>query len=284
MRHNNIAWTSLEAATYDKTWQPTLVAPDRVRAEIHAVVPLFFLRLVRDSVEVAVDCAAKLTPVILTSGLVPLGLNYLKWAEKPHCWDWVKFPFEERPPDCRSVDITVDISAKDSPWGSGNTGLLSMGCFDCPRGGAQQWEQYFKFGAPTPYCYDMGRTGPVTTGTYPDGSPARCANVKTETGVKIGALNQGIDYRCSSSDPMDQIIMMPLLNPAYDVYFEGGGGQGTYTTEIWGFVAFQLDCSQGKLTGRTPTIRGGFVSIVSAQAVGTETEFDTGVYTIKLIE
>ncbi|MDR7556521.1 MAG: Tad domain-containing protein [Armatimonadota bacterium] len=283
MRRNNIAWTSLEAATYDKTWQPTLVGPDRVRAEIHAVVPLFFLRLVRDSVEVAVDCAAKLTPVILTKGLVPLGLNYDVWEpyHASDCWGYVTAGtlLDARPEHCRSFGITVDISSKTNPWGSGNTGLLSMGCFDCPSGGAQQWEQYFKFGAPTPYCYDMGQTASVTGGTYPDGSPTLCANVKTETGVKIGALNQGIGYRCSSSDPMDQIIMMPLLNPAYIE-----GGQGTYTTEIWGFVAFQLDCSQGKLTGQNPTINGGFVSIVSAQAVGTETEFDTGVYTIKLIE
>ncbi|MDR7482937.1 MAG: Tad domain-containing protein [Armatimonadota bacterium] len=286
MRRNAISWTSLEAATYDKNWQPTLMGPDRVRAEIHAMVPLFFLRLVRDSVEVAVDCAAKLTPVIFTKGLVPLGLNYDQW-EPYHaspCWDYVTAGtlIQERPPQCQSFGITVDISAKSNPWGSGNTGLLSMSCFDCTSGGARQWEEYFKFGAPTPYCYDMGQTSAVTSGTYPDGSPALCANVKTETGVKIGALNQGIDWRCSQPAPPDSlahIIMMPLLNPAYIE-----GGQGTYTTEIWGFVAFQLDCSGRRLTGANPTIRGGFVSIVSAQAVGTETEFDTGVYTIKLIE
>ena len=284
MTQDNITWDSLQATTLDNNNQPTLISPSRVRVEIHEDVFTVFFRLIgRNTVHVAVDCTAKLTPVILTKGLVPIGLNYGDWIGyyESDCWDYVTdgIPLANRPQWCQSFEITVDISAKDNPWGSGNTGLLSMSCFDCPSGGGAQWKDYFINGAPAPYCYDMGTTPDVTDGTYPDGSPALCANVKTEPGVKIGPIDQAIEARCASGDPMDQIIQMPLLNPAYME-----SGQGTYTTEIWGFTAWQIDCSKTNFTGADPTIYGGFVSIVSMQAYGTETEFDTGVYTVKLIE
>lgn len=277
---NRISWASLEATTYDKNWQPTLIGPRILRVEIHADVPTFFLRLVEESVPVAVDCAAKLMSIILTKGLVPMGLNYEDWIGyyNSDCWQYVTdgVPLNERPAHCQSDGITVDISSKDNPWGSGNTGLLSMGCFDCPSGGGAQWKDYFINGAPTAYCYDANQTQDVSDYTL---NGEQCAAVKTEPGVKIGPIRQGVDERCSSADPMDRIIMMPLLNPEYTE-----SGSGTYTTEIWGFVAFEIDCSNTNFTGQLPTIEGGFVSIVSMQAVGVETEFDTGVYTVKLIK
>ncbi|MGH2436896.1 MAG: TadE/TadG family type IV pilus assembly protein [bacterium] len=277
---NRISWTSLEGTLYDKNWQPTLIGPRIIRVEIHADVPTFFLRIVEDSVPVAVDCAAKLMPIILTNGLVPMGLNYNEWDDyyNSDCWQYVTdgIPFADRPAHCLDIDITVDVSDKDNPWGSGNTGLLSMGCFDCPAGGGSQWKDYFINGAPTAYCYDPDRTADVSDHTM-DG--AYCANVKTEPGAKIGPIRQGIDERCASTNTLDHVIMMPLLNPAYME-----SGSGTYTTEIWGFVAFEIDCTKTNFTGGDPTIEGGFVSIVSMQAVGVETEFDTGVYTVKLIK
>ena len=284
MTQDNITWDSLQATTLDNNNQPTLIAPSRVRVEIHEDVFTVFFRLVgRSTVHVAVDCYAKLTPIILTKGLVPIGLNWGDWIGyyNSDCWKYVtdNVALAVRPEHCRSFEITVDISSKDNPWGSGNTGLLSMSCFDCPSGGGSQWKDYFINGAPTPYCYDMATTPDVTNGTYPDGSPTDCANVKTEPGVKIGPISQGIQERCASGTVMDQIIQMPLLNPAYM-----DSGQGTYTTEIWGFTAWQIDCTKTNFTGADPTIYGGFVSIVSMQAYGTETEFDTGVYTVKLIE
>ena len=284
MTQNNIAWDTLVATTLDDNGLPTLIAPKRVRVEIHEDVPTYLFRLVVNTVQVAVDCTARLTPIILTQGLVPIGLNYSAWDTYMNtngCLPYVQqnVLLADRPPPCNAFDITVDISAKDNPWGSGNTGLLSMSCFDCPSGGGAQWKEYFKYGAPTDYCYDAQQTPDVTTGVYPSGSPTLCANVKTEPGVKIGPISQGVDYRCSSTDPLDRIIMMPLLNPAYM-----SSGAGTYTTEIWGYAAFEIDCTNTSFTGADPTIRGGFVSIVSMQAYGQETTFDTGVYTIKLVK
>ena len=280
MVQNRISWASLEASTYDKNWQPTLIGPRIVRVEIRTTVPTYFLRLVEDSVPIAVDCAARLTPIILTKGLVPMGLNYDAWAGyyDSDCWQYVTdgIPFSERPAHCQDFDITVDISDKTNPWGSGNTGLLSMGCFDCPSGGGAQWKEYFINGAPTAYCYDANQTPDASDYTL-NGEP--CAAVKTEAGVKIGPISQGVNERCASTDPLDRIIMMPLLNPAYTT-----DGSGTYTTEIWGFVAFEIDCSETNFTGADPTIEGGFVSIVSMQAVGAETDFETGVWTVKLIK
>ncbi|MDR7426268.1 MAG: Tad domain-containing protein [Armatimonadota bacterium] len=287
MIRNHISWDVLQATTLDDNNQPTLIDPRRVRVEIREAVPTYFFRLLRPSIEVAVRCTARLTPIILTKGLVPIGLNWEAYATQLECNEylWMELDDPRRPEQCRRFPLTFDISdnpndpSDDSPWGSGNTGLLSMGCFDCPSGGGAQWLDYFINGSPTEYCYDMGRTDDVTRGTYPDSAPALCANVKTETGVKIGPITRGVDTRCESPNLLDRIIMVPLLNPAYQV-----SGQGTYTTEIWGFAAFQLDCSTGKFTGANPTIEGGFVSIVSMQAYGRETEFDTGVYTVKLIE
>ena len=280
MRQNNIAWVQLLATTFDKNWQPTLIAPDRVRVEIYADVPTYLFSLLRPSVPVAVACTARLTPIILTNGLVPMGLDYTAWAGyyNSSCWAYVTAgtPLNLRPTQCQTWPMTVDISSKTNPWGSGNTGLLSMGCFDCPSGGGAQWLDNFVNGSPVHHCYDQGQTAPVTDFTL---AGAPCANVKTEPGVKLGPIRQGVDARCASTNPLHQIIMTALLNPAYM-----NSGQGTYTTEIWGFVAFQLDCSNPITPGQTTTINGGFVSIVSMQAYGRETTFDTGVYTIKLIQ
>ena len=70
MRQNAINWdpARLTAAVY-----PVGEHPNRaVRVEIHADVPLMFLRLIRDTVHVAVDCTAQLTPVILSHFLYTL--------------------------------------------------------------------------------------------------------------------------------------------------------------------------------------------------------------------
>jgi hypothetical protein len=79
---------------------------------------------------------------------------------------------------------------------------------------------------------------------------------------------------------MDRVVVLALLNPAYTA-----AGSGTYTTEIWGYAAYELDCSNRPSPGAgNVSIRGAFVSFVSMQATGSDTTFDTGVYTIKLIE
>jgi hypothetical protein len=293
MTNNAISWSSIVVTTQDNNGNPTLISPRRIRAIIQSDVPTYFWRLVNPSVHVAVSCAARITPVILTQGLVPVGLNYAEWAPLYDpttggpCAQYVSdgTPIEDRPALCQSYAITANISDRSNPWGSGNTGLLSMNCFDCTGGGADHWLRFFLNGAPMQFCYDPNRTAPV--GDYQiNGEP--CASVRTEPGADIGALQAGVngrgpvDGRCESPPPpdsLDRIIMMPLLNPAY---VDGPGG--TYTTEIWGFAAFQLDCSGERITGHNPTIDGAFVSIVTMQAYGQETEFETGVWTVRLVE
>lgn len=276
---NNIAWDQLTATTYDPNWQPTLIAPDRIRVLIQKAVPTYFFRLLLPTVPVGTTCTARLTPIILASGLVPLGLNYNTWATyyNSSCWAYVTagVPISARPAPCQTFPITVDVSAQTNPWGSGNTGLLNMGCFGCSGGGAAAWLSNFINGSSTPYCYDVNHTPAVGDFSL---NGASCAIVNTKPGVTLGAIQQGVAARCASTNWLSQIIMMPVLNPAFI------GTQGNFTTEIWGFVAFQLDCSNPIIPGQNTIINGGFVSFVSMQATGTPTTFDTGVYTPKLIE
>ncbi len=286
MRQNYIAW---DPSRLTATVLPDGVHPDRqVRVEIHADVPLFFLRLLRDSLHVAVACRARLTPVILTSGLVPLGLNYDAWAplydpiSGAPCASYIQdgVPLQSRPAPCNAFAITLDVSAQTNPWGSGNTGMISMSstsdCFDCPIG-ASEWRDAFINGSHQAYCYDPNHTAAVSDYTLNSQS---CANVMTRPGTVSGPVRTAVDARCDSGNPLDRIIMMPLLNPAYTA-----SGSGRYTTEIWGFTAFELDCTNRPGAGAgNVSISGGFVSISSYQATGTTTEFDTGVYAIKLVE
>jgi hypothetical protein len=286
MTQDNITWDSLQATPLDENNQPTLIAPDRVRVEIQEDVFTVFFRLIaRTTVHVAVDCTAKLTPIILTEGLVPLGLNYDAWgplydplSEESPCADVLHVPLEQRLPPCDSFQIKMAINGMDNEWGSGNTGMLSMpeDCFDCPIG-ANEWKDEFISGSQQAYCYDAGQT-PALGDVAMNGQP--CASVMTKPGTVTGPVRTAVDARCDSGNPDDRIIMMPLLNP---VYAESGGGR--YTTEIWGFTAFELDCTNRPQAGSgLVTISGGFVSLVSMQAYGQETEFDTGVYTVKLVE
>jgi hypothetical protein len=287
MRQNNIAW---DPARLTATVLPYEDQPNRqVQAEIHADVPMYFLRLVRDAVHVAVDCRARLANVILTQGLVPLGLNYEAWddyANTQGCLPVIQggVPLEERTPPCDSFEITISVSASDNPWGSGNSGMLAMQapgetdeCFDdCPVG-ARQWQDTFIEGSPQQYCFDQGQTAAVEDWTL-DGD--NCANVRTRPGTVTGPVINAVDERCDSGDPLDRIIVLVLLNPAYT-----DDGSGAYTTEIWGFAAFELDCDNRPSPGAGDvTISGGFVSFVSYRATGRETSFDTGVYTVKLVE
>ncbi|MDR7419354.1 MAG: Tad domain-containing protein [Armatimonadota bacterium] len=262
----------------------------QVRVEIHADVPLFFLSVVRDSVHVAVDCMARLTPVILSRGLVPLGLNYSAWAPLydpttgAPCASYIQdgVPLEDRPEPCDSFGITIPVSSHGDFWGPGNSGMLAMSsdrdCFDdCPVS-AREWEEAFVEGSMQAYCYDASHT--ATVGDYSLNGDG-CAVVRTRPGTVTGPVRQAVDARCDSDNPLDRIIIMPLLNPTP----EATDQQGSFTTEIWGFTAFELDCANRPRPGAgTVIIRGGFVSIVSYQATGTATDFDTGVYTIRLVE
>lgn len=286
MRQNYIAWNpaQLQVTTLDDNNQPTLISPRRLRMEIHMDVPTYFFRLVLNTVHVAVDCSARLANIILTEGLVPLGLNYNAWDNYVNtlgCLPVIQsnVPLAQRTPPCNAFDITLAVNAGDTnPWGSGNTGMLSMveGCFDCPSG-AREWRDTFINGSTQEYCYDATESPAVTDFTL-DG--LNCANVMTRPGTVSGPVRTAVDARCDSGNPLDRIIMMPLLNPAYT-----DSGSGRYTTEIWGFAAYELDCLNRPTAGAgNVSIRGGFVSFVSMQAYGRETTFDTGVYTVKLIE
>jgi hypothetical protein len=287
MRQNNIAWSSVDATTLDL--MPTRPGLEGVRVEVHSNVPMFFLRLVRDTVPVAVACTARLAPVILTRGLVPLGLNYDAWraySGTSGCLPVIQggVPLSARTPPCDSFTMTLDVSARSNPWGSGNTGMVAMqapggtgDCFaDCPVG-ASFWRDTFIQGSPQQYCFDEGQTAAVTDFTLEGRS---CANVRTRPGTVSGPVRTAVDARCDSTNPLDRIVVIVLLNPAYAT-----AGSGSYTTEIWGFAAYELDCSQRPTAGAgNVSIHGGFVSFVSMQATGTHTTFDTGIYTVVLCE
>lgn len=287
MRRNNIAWSTVEATTMDLS--TTLPGDDSVRVVIHSDVPLYFLRLVRDSVPVGVACTARLTPVILGRGLEPLGVSYTFWTDRvvgPGCLPLIEggVPLADRPPPCNATDLTIGVADRTSPWGSGDSGMLAMqapgatgDCFsNCPVG-AHQWEQTFEQGSPQSYCYDQGHTAAVSDFTL---NGQACADVRTRPGTVTGPVRNAVDYRCDSPNPLDRIVTIALLNPAYT-----DTGSGSYTVEIWGFAAYEIDCTNRPTPGSgTVIIHGGFVSFVSMQATGRETTFDTGVYTIRLVE
>jgi hypothetical protein len=291
MRQNAINWDPDRLAATVLPYEISGVThPDRqVRVEIHADVPLMFLRLVRDSVHVAVDCTARLTPVILSRGLVPLGLNYETWAPLydpttgAPCASYIQdgVPLGSRPEPCNSFGITIPVSSHDDFWGPGNSGMLAMSstedCFDdCPVS-ANEWRAAFTNGSITAYCYDANHTAAGQDYTL---NGDNCADVRTRPGTVTGPVRTAVDNRCDSGNPLDRIIIMPLLNPSPQEE-----GHGSFTTEIWGFTAFELDCTNRPRPGSgTVIISGGFVSITSYQATGTGTDFDTGVYTIKLVE
>jgi hypothetical protein len=287
MRQNAINW---DPARLTAAVLPYGEHPDRqVRVEIHADVPLFFLRMVRESVHVAVDCMARLTPVILSRGLVPLGLNYEAWAPLydpttgAPCASYIQdgVPLENRPAPCNSFEITIPVHEHEDFWGPGNSGMLAMSstadCFeDCPVS-ANEWRDAFTEGSMQAYCYDANHT-PAGEDYTLNGD--NCADVRTRPGTVTGPVRRAVDDRCDSGNPLDRIIIMPLLNPNPQAT-----GTGSFTTEIWGFTAFELDCTNRPTPGsESMVISGGFVSITSYQATGTPTDFDTGVYTIKLVE
>lgn len=307
MTQNFIQWDSITTETQDLNGNADSVAPRQIRVEIGEDVPLYLFRAmrVRDFVTVRVDCTARIVNLILGDGLVPLGLNYCSWAplySPPgsgylipescppppegttlgECSQYIGLPWNDpaRPEYCQSFPITMSLGNNpDNPWGSGNSGLLSMDdiCFDCPTGG-RQWRDTFINGSQNTYCYDEGHT-PSTTGYEYNGE--NCANIMTKPGLTLGNVRQAVDARCTSDNDLDRIVMMPLLNPEYTTE-----GNGRYGVEIWGFAAFELNCDPNALPtgGQNPSINGGFVRIVSNQVVGQETDFDTGVYTVKLVE
>jgi hypothetical protein len=291
MRQNAISWASITTTTYDANWNATLISPDRLRTVIETDVPTYFLRLIRPSVHVAVHCAARLTPIILGTGLVPIGLNWDAWSQyvdTDGCLGVIQagVPLDERTPPCDSFELTFGVSAQSTnPWGSGNTGLLAMGegCYFCPPS-ASEWEEAFREGSQTQYCIDVARTPAVGDVTINGQS---CADVGTRPGNPSGPVRQAVgggsgqfgNGRCDSDNPLDRIIMVPLLNPAYT-----DAGSGRYLLEIWGFSAYELDCSSPPQPGNDLRISGGFVTIVTMQAYGTEAPVDTGVYTVRLIQ
>ena len=300
MTQNNIQWDSITAETQDRNGNPDGVAPRQIRVGISENVPTYLFRLVVNFVTVRVDCTARVVNIILGDGLVPLGLNYCSWAplygplgypypascpQPPptnlgECSQYIGLPMNDpgRPFYCREFPITMTVGNNpDNPFGNGNSGLLSMDdiCFDCPSGG-RQWRDTFINGSRNTYCFDEAHS-PSTTGYSNNGQ--NCANIQTKPGLTLGNVRQGVDARCDSGNPLDRIIMMPLLNPAYTT-----SGNGRYGVEIWGFAAFQLDCTQRPTGGQNPSIHGGFVRVVNNQVSGRETEFDTGVYTVRLVE
>lgn len=298
MTQNNIQWDQLTAQTQDLNGNADGIAPRQVRVEIQEDVPTYLFRLVRNHIRVRVDCTARMVNIILGDGLVPLGLNYCNWAplyqplgypypascsQPPpanlgECSQYLALPFSSRPSYCQTFPITMTVGNNPSnPFGNGNSGLLSMDdvCFDCPSGG-RQWRDTFINGSQNTYCFDEAHSPSATGYTY---NGQTCANLQTKPGLTLGNVRQGVDARCDSGNPLDRIIQMPLLNPAYT-----NSGNGRYGVEIWGFAAFELDCTQRPTGGQNPSMHGGFVQVVSNQVSGRETNFDTGVYTVKLVE
>ncbi len=274
---------TVTAQTQDVNGLPDTVAPRQVRVEMSRDVQTYLFRLVRNFVTVRVDCTARMVNIILTEGLVPLGLNYTAWDDYVNtqgCLPVIQagVPLEDRTPPCDSFTITMSVSNSSNPWGSGNTGTLAM----CPPGesgdcrGARDWREAFIQGSGEAFCYDAAQTANVTDVVL---NGEACANILTEPGNMSGPVRFAVDARCDSGNPQDRIIMIPLLNPAYT-----SAGGGRYNTEVWGFSAFELDCLNRPQGGNDLSIQGGFVNIVTMQAFGRQTEFDTGVYTVRLVE
>jgi len=290
MTQNKLTWDQLTAQTLDSNWQPNNSTPDRVRVNIHATVPTYFYRLVRANVGVAIECTAQITPVNSLSGLQPIGLNYNVF---------VNF-FQNTlggaactisPPDPRPAcqqDFALTVTTNSQSFGSGNTGLLGMTNSSCSSsGGSSLWACVFQGGTTQSFCFDKPN--------LPQSSWTACAQVTTDTGEKIAAINAGLfgsstqpNGRCMTwpntptpapPNPASQwIVLMPLLNPAYT------SCTGNCTTDVNGFVAFELDCPvMSKFTGNNATIYGKFVNLVAPNATGGGST-SSGIFTVKLVE
>jgi hypothetical protein len=287
LTQNNIAANAPTAVTLDSNSQPTLIKPDRVRVDVQATVPTFFYRPIRDSVDVRVECTAKIEPVQSVLGMVPIGLDYTTWLNyytaniKNGPCD-ITVPIAQRPSYCQTMTDMLGIG------GPGNNGLLcldtSMGslCGGGGSGGGPGWEEQFagvdKNGnlvTTGSYCADPNQV----TGVDPN-APA-CSVAPTKPGFTAGQVTQAVNTRCLSPAPpasQKQILIVPLLNPA-------SLAAGRTSVQITGFAAFQLACPQqaGK------SITGSFVSMVTYQAQGCDPAtnascVDTGVETVRLVQ
>ncbi len=274
LTQNYISSDAPTAATLDSNGQPTVIKPDRVRVDIHATVPTYFYRLVRDSFDVKVECTAKIEPVVIVNGMVPVGLDYSKWLNYNNtnlqngACD-ISVPISERPAYCQTLTDMVGIIGS---WGSGNNGLLCLPANVNTNCGASEWNNEFVNGTQGTYCYD-----PTQVTAVPDPNGPACSLAQTKPGWDDGQVKQAVNARCAFPAPpasQERILIVPLINPS-------SAGAGRNTVQIWGFAAFELACPQD--AGKS--ITGSFVSMVTYQAQGCQQNcVDTGVETVKLVQ
>jgi hypothetical protein len=258
-----------------------LIKPDRVRVDIHATVPTYFYRLVTNSLDVKVECTAKIEPVTSVKGLVPVGLDYSKWvtynntALKGQSCD-ITIPISERPAACQTLTDMTGLLGSANQWGNGNVGLLCLTPGGSSNCGASEWNNEFVSGSSGFYCGD-----PNQVTTVPDPNGPACSTAQSKPGWDDGQVKAAVDARCAFPAPpasQERILIVPLINPS-------SAGAGRNTVQIWGFAAFELACPQN--AGKS--ITGSFVSLVTYQAQGCDPAtdpncVDTGVETVRLVQ
>lgn len=231
MTASRIGWNSLTAVAENSNFQPDLISPDQVQVTIGATVPLFFLKIVAPSMNVAVQCAARIVAATQT-GLQPVGLNQSVFDDLYSSLGDNSCPYINQPfsastnAACQSQqhassggvtytqvpgsdnsaggctanctggwDWAMTISTS-STWGSGNTGTLNLSSPVCTGGGASGFACVMENG--TGYVTTSGTSGPppycINTTQNFNTAPA-CSLVQTKPGESAGSANGNTGIR-----------------------------------------------------------------------------------------
>lgn len=237
MTASRIQWDSLTATAEDVNFQADSVNPKQVQVTIGATVPLFFLKILAPSMNVAVQCAARIVPVTQT-GLQPVGMLQSTYTQiqktLPNGTTNCPYIYQANISACENQTVTdpttntaytqvpgtgdtgnaasdwaMTISTSQT-WGSGNTGTLNLSSPLCTAGGASGFACVMENGTgyvssgtsgPPPYC--INATQNINT------APA-CSLVLTKPGMQAGSANGntgirgGISALCQAdSGPVD---------------------------------------------------------------------------------
>jgi hypothetical protein len=227
----------------------------KVTTTLRKNVGLYFMKIFGiTSAPVEVTSSAIVEPLRIGSGPVPIGLP-----------DNINF----------QVDETYPLNLVPGEGISGNYNYLDFSSVKNTEGqtvpnpgtitnhGASALEEYLQHG----YNGEIGLN----------------YQIETKTGFSIEKIRDAINYRLSSPDPDNRIVMVIL-------YDNRDQGNGTFTIHVTGFAYFQLERMEGKDNGKGKgsdkgeQVIGRFIRKVTTGSTTEGTEDFKSAYAIKLVE